>query len=51
MSLFIAVLWTLVLVADVVSCIMGKDPNWYNVFCPLIVVVLDYWDKHLNNRF
>lgn len=51
MSLFLAVLWTIVLAGNVIACAMGKDPNWYSVFGPLIVVTLDYWDKYRNNRF
>lgn len=39
----LAILWTIILVAAVVLCLEGAPCTWFNVFCPLVVLVLKYW--------
>ena len=43
-------MWTMVLITDIISCSIGKEPNWMSVFCPLIILVIEKWDKYFTTR-
>ena len=38
MTTLMLVLWTIVLVGDIMMAVLGDPPNWVFVFCPLIAV-------------
>lgn len=38
MTTLMLILWTIVLVGDIMMAVSGAAPNWLLVFCPLIVV-------------
>ena len=42
-SLFI--LWTIALVCNIISCVVGNPANWVLVFCPLISVWTFSWER------
>ena len=42
-NLLLAIGWTVVLIADVISATAGNNPNWILVLCPLTILVLDRW--------
>lgn len=39
-SLISLILWTIVLIFDILSAAMGNSPNWVLVFCPLSMLIL-----------
>lgn len=39
----LAIMWTCVLVMDIVSAAGGNEPTWSSVFCPLICLTLQRW--------
>lgn len=43
LDIIVAILWSLCLVADIVSYAKGNTPNWVLVFCPLACLVLESW--------
>ena len=43
MKLGLALIWTIVLIADIVSACLGYEPNWMLVFCPVIALVYNCW--------
>jgi hypothetical protein len=51
MNLVLAVLWTFALITDIISCAMGNDPSWILVLCPLGILVLDYWEKVIDEYY
>ncbi len=54
MKKVLAIMWTCVLVMDIVSAAGGNEPTWSSVFCPLICLVLQKWkdvfEKQTNNK-
>lgn len=42
-KLVLAIIWTISLIADIVSALCGNAPTWTLVFCPLSVLVINYW--------
>ena len=46
-SLVLAILWTVVLITDIVSAVHGDLPNWTLVFCPLAILVLNRWTDYI----
>lgn len=38
MTIFMFMLWSIVLVGEIVMAVMGDPPSWVFVFCPLIAV-------------
>lgn len=38
MTTLMFVLWSIVLVSDIMMAVLGDPPSWIFVFCPLIVV-------------
>ena len=50
MYLGLALMWTFVLITDIISCYIGNEPSWVLVFCPLIILVIEKWEKYFNSR-
>ena len=50
MKLTLALIWTIVLISDIFSAYSGNEPNWMLVFCPLILLVIKYWDDYFTTR-
>lgn len=50
MKLLLAILWSIVMVVDIISAVVGNDPNWILVFCPLIILVMDKWEDYIRSR-
>lgn len=49
-KLWLAILWSIVLVADIISAVVGNDPSWVLVFCPLIILVMDKWENYIRSK-
>ena len=47
MKLWMAIMWSIVLVADIISAVVGNDPSWVLVFCPLTILVMDKWENYI----
>lgn len=43
MKPLLAVLWTGVLISQIVGAFTGRNPGWMDVFCPLSILCLRYW--------
>jgi hypothetical protein len=41
--LLLPILWTFVLIIDIISMAMGNSPDWIIVFCPLVILVILLW--------
>ena len=41
--MFLALLWTIVLILDIIACILEITPTWLMVFGPLTTLVFHYW--------
>lgn len=50
MKLFLAICWSLVMFCDIIVCVGGGSPTWIAVFCPLVVVVVNYWLDWITSR-
>ena len=50
MALVLAICWTLVLITDIISVVVGNAPTWVLVFCPLIILVRDKWEDYIRSR-
>lgn len=50
MKLLLAILWSVVMVIDIISAVIGNDPNWILVFCPLIILVMDKWEDYIQSH-
>ena len=50
LKLFLAICWSVVMVGNIVECSVGLTPSWFDVFCPLVVVVIDSWLDWLTTR-
>lgn len=50
MDLFFAVIWSFLLIADLICWITGAEPNWGLAIAPCFTVVYLYWDKWWSNR-
>ncbi len=50
MKLMLALLWTFILVMDIVICATGGGPTWVSVFCPLTIVVLRDWIDYIESK-
>lgn len=37
---FLAILWSLALIADIISAAKGESPSWILVFCPLVTLIV-----------
>lgn len=44
--MFLALLWTAILILDIIACALKVTPTWGMVFGPLVVLVVDYWIKY-----
>ena len=49
-KLSLALIWTIVLISDILSAYSGNEPNWILVFCPLITLVSNYWVDYFFTR-
>lgn len=43
MKLVLALCWTAILITIIVRAVSGAAPTWVAVFCPLSILVLNYW--------
>lgn len=50
MDLTLAIMWSVALVADIICMACGGEASWILVFCPLIILVLDKWERYFENR-
>ena len=50
MELTFAIMWSMVLIADMASALAGGAANWILVFCPLSVLILKCWVDYFNKR-
>lgn len=50
MKLFLAICWSVVLIGNIVECAAGVAPSWFDVFCPLSLLVVDCWLNWLTER-
>lgn len=50
MKLLLAILWSVVMAVDIISAVVGNDPNWILVFCPLVILVMDKWEDYIQSR-
>lgn len=48
MELLLAIMWSIVLMIDLASALVGNAPSWMLVFCPLSILVLKYWIDYFN---
>jgi hypothetical protein len=48
--LLLAIMWTVVLLCDIVSLATGGSPSWIMVFCPLVVLVFRCWEEFLEGK-
>lgn len=46
----LAIMWTVVLGVDILSAIIGMEPNWMLVFGPLVCLVADRWERTFEDR-
>ena len=46
----LALIWTIVLIFDILSAYSGNESNWMLVFCPLITLVFNYWIDYFTTR-
>lgn len=50
MDLILAITWTIDLIVNGVACAKGDKPSWLLVFCPLTVLVMEYWVNFFTHR-
>lgn len=50
MNLILAILWTFALITDIVAYAVGNEPSWSLVFCPLVCLVVAYWDRYFFDK-
>ena len=50
MKLGLALIWSMVLITDIISACLGYESNWMLVFCPLITLVSNYWISYFTTR-
>ena len=50
MKLGLALVWSIVLITDIISACLGYESNWMLVFCPLITLVFNYWIDYFTTR-
>ena len=50
MRLLLAILWTIVLVINIVEVCFGMPSSWVSVFVPITVLVLDHWLDYFRSR-
>ena len=43
MRLVLAILWTIILIVNIVEVCFGMPSSWVSVFVPITVLVLDHW--------
>ena len=41
----IAWIWSICLSLSIARALTGGAPNWIDVFCPLVIVVINSWAK------
>lgn len=46
-KLITAICWTVMLIADIISCLCGDASSWVLVFCPIITLVCVLWSDYL----
>lgn len=47
-NLILAILWSIVLICQFIEVILGTfQPSKLDVFCPLALLVLEYWANYL----
>lgn len=45
--LVLSLMWTVVLVMDIVQLIAGESPTWVMTLCPLITLVVTDWLEYI----
>lgn len=50
MDLTLAIMWSVVLIVNFISMLVGCEATWILVFCPLTILVLDKWERYFENR-
>lgn len=50
-NLFLAVLWTFVLLMNIGACITGSTPSWITHLLFTAYITLDMWTKYLEEKY
>lgn len=54
MKLFLAIIWSFILIMHIIECATGVPASWIDVFIPLVAVFCDSWSdwgfKHLHRH-
>ena len=46
----LAIIWTVSLSCNILSAAIGNEPNWVLVFCPLVCLVAEKWERVFEDR-
>lgn len=49
-TLVLAILWSIILIINIICAAIGTDPTWVLVFCPLICYVNTLWIQYTDER-
>ena len=50
MKLGLALMWSMILIIDIITACSGYESEWMLVFCPLITLVFNYWTDYFTTR-
>lgn len=50
MDLLLAITWTIDLIVNGVAYANGDEPSWFLVFCPLTILVIEYWINFFTHK-
>ena len=50
MKLGLALIWSMVLITDIISACLGYESNWMLVFYPLITLVFNCWTDYFTTH-
>lgn len=49
-TLALAILWSIILITNIINAAIGADPTWVLVFCPLVCYVSALWVQYIDER-
>lgn len=50
-NLVLAIMWSICLLANIISAAIGETPGWVLVFCPLTILVFDRWEHYIEECY
>lgn len=50
MYVLTAILWTILLIGQMIDASMGNQPTWFDVFVPLLCMVIGEWIDAANHH-